>query len=87
VETTLVSCPPHTDWKVLYKAAILETQKKAIARRVSEAEAAVLARGREVFYNGGSAEEKEALELALYILRAFKAACDCTTRQTRNSVG
>lgn len=86
METMRVLCPPHTDWRVLYKAAILETQKKAIARRVSEAEAAVLARGREVFYDGGSAEEKEALEDALYILRAFKAASECSIKQMENTI-
>jgi hypothetical protein len=43
-------------------------------RKVSKAEEAVLARGRELFYNGGTREEKESLEDALYALRAFRTA-------------
>lgn len=40
----------------------------------SEAEKAVLTPGREVFYGHASLEEKEALEDALYALRAFRTA-------------
>lgn len=65
---------PSTDWKTLYRAAILETNKSVVPDRVSEAEAAVLARGREIFYGASDPEEKEALEDALYALRAFKTA-------------
>jgi hypothetical protein len=68
--------PPlnHTDWRTLYRAAILETNKGVLPKRVSEAEKAVLAREREVFYGHASVEEKEALEDALYALRAFRTA-------------
>ncbi|HTS04751.1 MAG TPA: hypothetical protein VMP68_04145 [Candidatus Eisenbacteria bacterium] len=66
----------RTDWKVLYRAAILETNKSVIAQRLAEAQEAVLARGREVFYGSGSPEEKEALEDALYALRAFRTALE-----------
>ena len=69
--------PPYTnrtDWRTLYRAAILETDKSAVPQRVSEAEEAVIARGREVFYGHGTLEEKEALEDALYALRAFRTA-------------
>ena len=66
--------PKHTDWKVLYRAAILETNKSVVPLRVSEAEEAVLARGRDIFYDNSDPEEKEALEDALYALRAFKTA-------------
>jgi hypothetical protein len=65
-------CP--TQWKSLYRAAILEPDKSVIRQKVCEAEAAVLARGREVFYSGGTREEKESLEDALYALRAFRTA-------------
>lgn len=44
--------------------------------KVCEAEAAVLARGRELFYSGGAREEKESLEDALYLLRAYRNAWD-----------
>ena len=66
--------PKRTSWKTLYRAAILETNKSIISKRVYEAEEAVLARGREIFYGNNEAEEKEALEDALYALRAYKTA-------------
>lgn len=67
-------CPEFKGWQTLYREAILETDKKIIPQRVSSAEEAVLARGRELFYGHGSLEEKEALEEALYALRAFRTA-------------
>ena len=68
--------PTHVEWKSLYRAAILETNKSAIRERISEAESAVLARGRELFYSEATLEEREALEDALYALRALKSACE-----------
>ncbi len=61
-------------WKTLYRAAILETNNMLLPQRVSEAEEAVRERGREIFYGNGTPEEKEALEDALYALRAFRTA-------------
>lgn len=75
---TSQTTPNNHDWKALYRAAILETNKSAIKQRVSEAESAVLARGREVSYSGGTREEQESLEDALYALRAFKGAWEHT---------
>jgi hypothetical protein len=72
--TTFSSCLKRTDWRPLYRAAILETDKKVLPQRVSEAEAAVRARRREIFYAHGSPEEKEALEDALYALHVFTTA-------------
>jgi hypothetical protein len=68
--------PSHhsQNWKLLYRAAILETNRRAVPRRVLEAEKAVLARGRELFKKIGTLDEKEALEDALYALRAYKTA-------------
>jgi hypothetical protein len=66
----------HGEWKALYRAAILETNKNVIQQKVSEAELAVVARGRELFYSGGTSEEKESLEDALYALRAFRSALE-----------
>ena len=72
--TAFPPCPNHADWKTLYRAAILESDKNIISRRVSEAETAILARGRELFYGDGAPEEQEALEDALYTLRALRTA-------------
>ncbi len=70
--------PNHEEWKSLYRAAILETNRNIIPQKISEAESAVLARGREIFYTGGTSEEKECLEDALYALRAFRSAWEHT---------
>jgi len=75
MEKALPPCPIAPDWKALYRAAIYETDRSVSSQRVAEAEKAALARGRELFYGGGSFEEKEALEDALYALRALKSAC------------
>lgn len=67
--------PSHNgSWKALYRAAIFERDWNAIPDRVLAAEQAVLSRGRELFGQDGTLEEKEALEDALYALRAFRTA-------------
>ena len=45
-----------------------------LPQRVSEAEDAVIERGREIPYDYGTPEEKDALEDALYTLRAYRSA-------------
>jgi hypothetical protein len=67
-------CLNRTEWRSLYRAAILETNQSLLSQRVSEAEDAVIERGREVFFDHGAAEEKDALEDALYALRAYRSA-------------
>jgi hypothetical protein len=67
-------CPDHENWKTLYRAAILETNTGAIPNVVSRAEQAVISRSRQLFGTVGTLEEKEALEDALYALRAFRSA-------------
>ena len=74
MNTAFPPCHIHTDWKVLYRAAILERDKSVIRQKVSEAEAAARSRGRELFYGGGTSEEKELLADALYALRAYRTA-------------
>jgi len=74
MNTAYSPCLKRTDWRTLYRAAILETNKSALPQRVSEAEEAVIGRGREIFYDHGTLEEKDALEDALYALRAFRSA-------------
>jgi hypothetical protein len=74
METALPPSLSKLDWRTLYRAAIFETNKSIVPQRVSEAEEAVLCRRREMFYGSGSLEEKDALENALYALRAFRTA-------------
>jgi len=74
METAYPPNPVPTHWKSLYRAAIIEANSGLVLQRVSEAETAALARQRELFYQGGSQEEKDSLEDALYALRAFRTA-------------
>jgi len=67
-----------TNWKTLYRAAIFETNANVIPKRLSAAEQAILARGRELFQQTGNSEEfeeREEVDIALYCLRAYKNAC------------
>ncbi|HVO64813.1 MAG TPA: hypothetical protein VMT53_28080 [Terriglobales bacterium] len=61
-------------WKVLYRAAILEKNKDIVPQRVSQAEDAVVARVRELFYKPATKEERDELEDALYALRAYRSS-------------
>lgn len=74
MNTVFPPCLNRTEWRTLYRAAILETNKNMLPQRVSEAEEAVIERGREIFYDHGTPEEKDALEDALYALRAYRSA-------------
>ena len=74
-------CPHSMEWKTLYRAAILEVNKRLVRKRVSQAERAVLARRREIFYDD-SPEEKQALEDALYALRAYRTAWQHTDAES-----
>jgi len=73
--TTTFPSPKHPHWKILYRAAILETNKSVLPQRVSEAEEAVILRGQELFYGNPDPDEVEALDDALYALSALKTAC------------
>jgi hypothetical protein len=64
----------HAHWRYLYHVAILETDTSVLPQRVSEAEKAILERGRELFYGASTPEERDALDDALYILRALRTA-------------
>jgi len=66
-------CPSHAHWKSLYRAAIFERNRSAIPGRILEAERAVLARARELL-QGGSREERDAIDNALHALRAYRTA-------------
>lgn len=74
MNTAFPPCLNRPDWRTLYRAAILETDKSVLPQRVSEAEEAVERRRREIFYDQGTPEEKDGLEDALYALRAFRSA-------------
>jgi hypothetical protein len=77
----------HKDWKVLYLAAIGEKDHSVLAKRISDAEHAIFVRESEIFYSGTTLEEKEALEDALYALRALKTAREHCDRRLRVRLG
>lgn len=76
----------NADWKTLYRAALLETEKGLIKQKISTAVTAILARQKELFGCGGS-DEKEALEEALYLLRAYRNAWEHTEPEVGSAAG
>lgn len=70
------------DWQILYRAAILEPDSCVIAKTLYAAEAAIVDRARELFEESGAdvEEEREALDDALYALKALKVALEQNTR-------
>ena len=79
---TVCTFSSNADWKAVYRAAIHETDSSLILQRVSVAETAALTRQRELFYVGGTREEEESLEDALYALSAFRNAVENATKAT-----
>ncbi len=73
--STGVSFPaPHLAWHVLYQAALFETDRSKVPRRIEEAEKAILSRIKELFVsNVDHIEEDVVLEDALYALRALRS--------------
>jgi hypothetical protein len=64
-------------WRELYKAALFETDKDKLPRRIAAAEQAIVARARELFgIDTDNIEEDQALDDALYALRALQS-CLC----------
>ena len=69
-----------TNWRDLYRAALLELDPSKLAQRVAEAEAVVAARANQLFQDGdGNGEESEALNDALCALRALRSASKFNT--------
>jgi hypothetical protein len=66
--------PISSSWRELYKAALFETNKDKVPDRIAEAERAIVARAREIFGSPvDTIEEDEALDDALYALRALQS--------------
>ena len=64
---------PALAWHVLYHAALFETDRAKLPRRIAEAENAILARVKELFtVNCDHIEEDQILDDALYALRALR---------------
>jgi len=72
------SSPPgaeseSTNWRELYRDAILELNPSKLPQHIVEAERALIERGRELVQEAGdNSEEERALEDATYFLRALR---------------
>jgi hypothetical protein len=72
------SSPPRTElegtnWRELYRAAILELDPSKLSVHIAEAENALIERGRELVHETrDTSEEERAMEDANYFLRALR---------------
>jgi hypothetical protein len=65
---------PVNAWKDLYVAALLESDEQKIPALIAQAERAIVDRARVLFgASGDNIEEEEALDDALYALRALSS--------------
>lgn len=67
------SSSPALAWHVLYHAALFETDRAKLPLRIADAEAAILARVKELFFvKSDHIEEDQILDDALYALQALR---------------
>lgn len=70
--------PTPVAWHTLYNAALFETDRNKVPRRIEEAEKAILARIKELFVTTADhIEEDVVLDDALYALRALRNCVHC----------
>jgi hypothetical protein len=75
--------PTTQPWRELYHAAMSEPDLNKLPERLSDAEAALVARARELFYTvGDDGEEGESLDYAMCIVHAIRESLG-----RRNSAG
>lgn len=69
---------PHLQlWRELYTAALFETDRNQVPMRIAAAEKAIIARSRELFAaSSDTIEEDQALDDALYALKALQSCLD-----------
>jgi hypothetical protein len=71
------------NWRELYKAALFETDRQKLPSRIAEAEKTLILRARELFaMSGDNSEEGQAVDDALYALRALR---NCLKLRTNDS--
>ena len=65
----------HTNWREIYRAAILELDPTRLPERILEAETVVILRAKELFQDGdGNGQETQDLDDAMYALQALRSA-------------
>ena len=74
--------PYSRDWRVLYRAAIYERDSCVRAKKLSDAEQAIVKRTHELCQESGTdvEVEREALDDAMYALIALRVAMEQSTR-------
>lgn len=66
--------PSRASWKDMYTAALFETDRTRVSERIVLAESEIVKRARTLFeVPGDNSDEAEALDDALYMLRALKS--------------
>ena len=64
--------PNNRNWRVLYKAAIVELDSTKAPDRIAEAKRVIVQRARELFQTtGDSIEEEQALDAAMCVLHTL----------------
>lgn len=71
-----MQCPDAQEWRALYRAAVFNPDKREMAKRLADAEEAIVERMRQLFRETGADAqcEREALDDALYTLTATRVA-------------
>jgi hypothetical protein len=68
------------NWRELYIAALFERDREKLPSRIDAAETALLSRGRELFVSHDNIDEAEAVDQALYAIRALRTCLKLGTR-------
>jgi hypothetical protein len=73
-----IPSPDVRAWKRLYTEALFEIDSSKLPERIAQAEAALIVRARELFHAAGdNIEEEEAVDDAMYALRALRNTYQC----------
>ncbi len=70
-------------WRELYRAALFETDRQKLPSHIAEAEKALILRARELStMSGDNSEEGQAVDDALYALRALRNCLELKTSES-----
>ena len=69
------------NWRELYRTALFELDEQILPSRIAEAERALLLRERELFATPSDFEEQQAVNDALYALKALRNCLELGTRK------
>jgi len=85
--TPLSSVPAGVpNWRELYKAALFEGNRQELPLRIVEAERALILRARELFAMAGdNSEEGQAVDDAMYALRALRNCMELKTSEPEDA--